>query len=98
LPLILLRPVVYAVVLVEIAETAVEMVVGYAYLVGGWGNQTVVKVTPTTFLLQPAFIAVGGCLVQHFFIWRIWTFSHFFGGRTSKLLTKSICVLISLVS
>jgi hypothetical protein len=93
-----LRPVVSAVVLLEIAETAVEMQVGYAYLVGGWGNQTVIEVTPTTFLTQPVFFSICGCIVQHFFTWRIWTFSAFFGGSTSKLLTKSICVLISLVS
>jgi len=95
----LLKLMVYGTVCLQIAETALDSLVTYRFVVRDSGDpgalfDGVASVVSDT---QPVLDAISGFVVQCFFTRRIWVFVAAVSGPRVKLFTKFVCAFIVLM-
>jgi len=86
-----LKLLVYFVMILLVLQLGFETYSGYASLVAGWGDTTLIIIPPKYLILEPFFDAVLALCVQNFFVWRIWAFQR-------NLLATIFCAVISALS
>jgi len=104
------KSLVYRMILLVTAESAVKAYVSFTLLVSGWGDDLVLAKMPfPARLLQDMQLlvdAITALLVQMFFTWRIWTFCMAtFRRKTKKCVVRfcgfvvlaSVCALVAVV-
>jgi len=97
-----LKMLVYSLLVVVMAERALNGFYTYMGFVTGWGNPLIYISGTTSFViannLQLIFTALPATPVQLFFTWRIWTFCMAVCERRMKLVVAVICFFIACTS
>jgi len=98
----LFKSLVYGMVILVTAESAMKAYVSFNLLVSGWGDTLVLAKMPFPVRLlqdmQLVVDAIPALLVQMFFTWRIWTFCMAAFRRKTKKCVIGLCVFIVLTS
>lgn len=84
---VILKLLVAAILFLEIADTAVSIIITWAYLVSSWGNDEGLFMAPWSFCVAVMLTGIIAALSQSFFARRVWLLSH------SKSMVVMIIIL-----
>jgi len=82
-----LKALVYGIYVLDWVQTCSATYDAFQWFVYGWGNIPMLYIRYTGFLNVPLLSSVIGVIVQIFYGWRLWIFSH------SRILFTVVCVL-----
>jgi len=83
-----IRALVYFVFFVDILQTCFASHYAWYVLASGWGDPSVLRITPWTLAAIPPLAGIIACVVQLFFTWRIWIL-----GQGNKLFIPFLLLI-----